>query len=75
MTQEIVTIDSEADVRISREAVDPVKGKFSKSNLGRINRKVQIGSYSSCYGGSYSVSLVCYHVLTLSSVGMAQSAN
>ncbi len=38
MTQKVVTVDSEADVRISREAVDSVKGKFTKSNLRRINR-------------------------------------
>lgn len=41
MTQEIVTINSEADVRISREAVDSVKGKFTKSNLGGIHKKSQ----------------------------------
>lgn len=37
MTQEIVTIDSEADVRISRKAIHSVEGEFTKSNLGTIN--------------------------------------
>ena len=35
MTQEIITIHSEAEVGISREEVDSVEGKFSKSNLER----------------------------------------
>lgn len=38
MTQEIVAVDSEADVRISRKAVDSVKGKFSKANLWKIKK-------------------------------------
>lgn len=74
MTQEIVTIYPEADVRIGGEAVDSVKGKFTESNLGRTNGKSHTWAHKHCYWNSYSVSLI-FHVLTLSSVGSAQSAN
>lgn len=40
MTKEIIAINSEANVRISRKAVDSVKGKFTKSHLGRVNRSL-----------------------------------
>lgn len=42
MTQEIVTIDSEANVRISRKAIHSVEGKFTKSNLGTINTDIKL---------------------------------
>lgn len=67
MAQEIVTINSEADVGISREAVDSVKGKLTKSNLKRINR-------NEC-GVQLKYLFYCHDVLTLNSVGSAQSAN
>lgn len=77
MTQEIITIDPEADVRIGGEAVDSVKGKFTESNLGRIKGKMSTWPHIHCYWNSYSDSLISliFHVLTLSSVGSAQSAN
>lgn len=35
MTQEIIAVYSEADVRVSGKAVHPVKGEFTESYLGR----------------------------------------
>lgn len=34
VAQEIIAIDSEADVRVGRETVHPVKGELPKPNLG-----------------------------------------
>lgn len=49
MTGEIIAIDSEADIRISREVVDAVKGKLTESNLGMINTHNEQNWYYSSY--------------------------
>lgn len=46
VTQEIIAVDSEADVRTRWEVIHSVKGKFTKSNLERFHRKKNFFFYT-----------------------------